>query len=74
LLAGYRQTAPLDVAAFAELLYRVSNMVEDIPEITELDLNPTFVRQHGAVAADVRIRLTGSEDTAAAGGWYPRYP
>ena len=59
LLTGCRQAPPLDVAAFAELLHRVSNMVEDIPEITELDLNPVFVRQHGAVAADVRIRLTG---------------
>ena len=56
------------MAAFAELHYRVSGMVEDIPEITELDLNPIFVRQHGAVAAAVRIRLTGAEDTAAAGG------
>jgi len=34
-------------------------MVEDIPEIAELDLNPVFVRQHGAVVADVRVRLTG---------------
>ena len=59
LLTGYRQSPPLDVAAFAELLHRVSAMVEDIPEITELDLNPVFVRQHGAVAADVRIRLSG---------------
>ncbi len=59
LLTGYRQSPPLDVAAFAELLHRVSAMVEDIPEIAELDLNPVFVRQHGAVAADVRIRLTG---------------
>ena len=58
LLTGYRQSPPLDVAAFAELLHRVSAMVEDIPEIAELDLNPVFVRQHGAVAADVRIRLT----------------
>ena len=58
LLTGYRQSPPLDVAAFAELLHRVSAMVEDIPEITELDLNPVFVRKHGAVVADVRIRLT----------------
>jgi acyl-CoA synthetase (NDP forming) len=58
LLTGYRRSPPLDVAAFAELLHRVSAMVEDIPEITELDLNPVFVRQHGAVAADVRVRLT----------------
>jgi acetate---CoA ligase (ADP-forming) len=59
LLTGYRQSPPLDVAAFAELLHRVSAMVEDIPEIAELDLNPVFVRQHGAVVTDVRIRLTG---------------
>jgi len=59
LLTGYRQSPPLDVAAFAELLHRVSVMVEDIPEIAELDLNPVFVRQHGAVVADVRVRLTG---------------
>jgi len=31
LLTGYRQSPPLDVAAFAELLHRVSAMVEDIP-------------------------------------------
>jgi hypothetical protein len=48
------------VAAFAELLHRVSAMVEDIPEIAELDLNPVFVRRHGAVVADIRLRLTGS--------------
>ena len=59
LLTGYRQSPPLDVAAFAELLHRVSAMVEDIPEIAELDLNPVFVRPHGAVVADVRVRLTG---------------
>lgn len=47
------------MAAFAELLHRVSVMGEDIPEITEPGLNPVFVRQHGAAAADVRIRLTG---------------
>ncbi|MBV9208292.1 MAG: GNAT family N-acetyltransferase [Actinobacteria bacterium] len=58
LLTGYRQSPPLDVAAFAELLHRVSAMVEDIPEVAELDLNPVFVRPHGAVVADVRIRLT----------------
>ncbi len=40
LLTGYRQSPALDVAAFAELLHRVSAMVEDIPEIAELDLNP----------------------------------
>jgi acyl-CoA synthetase (NDP forming) len=47
----------MDVAALAELLHRVSALVEDIPEIAELDLNPVFVRRHGVVVADIRIRL-----------------
>ena len=66
------------MAAFAELLYRVSNMVEDIPEITELDLNPVFVRQHGAVAvavaADVRFRLTGPEECGRGGSMMLEVP
>jgi acetate---CoA ligase (ADP-forming) len=57
LLTGYRQSPPLDVSAFAELLHRVSAMVEDVPEIAELDLNPVFVRRQGAVVADVRVRF-----------------
>ncbi|MDA8357668.1 MAG: GNAT family N-acetyltransferase [Actinomycetota bacterium] len=57
LLTGYRNSPPMDVAALAELLHRVSALVEDIPEIAELDLNPVFVRRHGVVVADIRIRL-----------------
>ena len=79
LLTGYRQSPPLDVAAFAELLHRVSAMVEDIPEIAELDLNPVFVRQHGAVVADIRpphpmtARRPAPRGSPAAGrwGWWP---
>jgi ATP-grasp domain len=33
-------------------------MVEDVPEIAELDMNPVFVRRHGVVVADVRVRLS----------------
>jgi acyl-CoA synthetase (NDP forming)/ribosomal protein S18 acetylase RimI-like enzyme len=57
LLTGYRRSPPLDVGALGEVLHRVSAMVEDIEEIAELDLNPLFVRPHGVVVADVRIRL-----------------
>ncbi len=57
LLTGYRRSPPLDVAAFAELLHRVGAMVEDIPEIAELDFNPVFVRQHDVVVVDVRVRF-----------------
>ncbi len=63
LLTGYRGSAPVDVDALKELLYRISAMVEDLPEISELDLNPVFVRPSGAVAVDMRMKVG---DTALA--------
>jgi acetate---CoA ligase (ADP-forming) len=60
LLNGFRGSAPADRAALRELLLRVSHLVETIPEIAELDLNPVVVRAlgQGAVAIDARVRLT----------------
>jgi acyl-CoA synthetase (NDP forming) len=57
LLTGYRGAPPLDVGALRQVLHRVSALVDDLPEIAEIDLNPVFVLQKGAVAADVRIRF-----------------
>ena len=63
LLSGYRGSAPADVASLQDLLYRINAMVEDLPEVAELDLNPVFVRREGdgVVAADVRMKLTPTE-------------
>ena len=59
LLRGYRGSPPADVAALTDLIHRVNAMVEDLPEVAELDLNPVFVRPdgQGVVAVDVRLRL-----------------
>jgi acetate---CoA ligase (ADP-forming) len=60
LLTGYRGSPPADVRALKDLLYRINAMVEDLPEIAELDLNPVFVRPdgRGVVAVDVRMKLS----------------
>jgi acyl-CoA synthetase (NDP forming) len=59
LLQGYRGHPPVDTAAIEEDLLRVSRLVEDIPEIQELDLNPVFGLPpgQGCVVADARIRV-----------------
>ncbi|MEX1177446.1 MAG: GNAT family N-acetyltransferase [Nitriliruptor sp.] len=59
LLRGYRGSAPADVPALRDLLFRINAMVEDVPEVAELDLNPVFVRDdgQGVVAVDVRMKL-----------------
>jgi acyl-CoA synthetase (NDP forming) len=61
LLTGYRGGPPLDVDALYEVLRGVSAIAEDHPEIDEMDLNPLFVLEKGAVAADVRVRLGPAE-------------
>lgn len=59
LLDGYRGGPKGDVPALAETLQRLSELVELIPEIIELDLNPVKVLQpgQGVIAVDGRIRL-----------------
>ena len=59
LLQGYRGHPPADIPAIEEVLLRVSRLVEDIPEIQELDLNPIFglPPRRGCVVADARIRV-----------------
>ena len=44
-------------SALRDALLRVSRLTDDLPEITELDLNPVVVRPEGAVAAGARIRV-----------------
>ena len=45
------------VGALRDVLLRVSRLTEDLPEVTELDLDPVIVGADGAVAADARIRV-----------------
>ena len=57
ILRGVRGAPPVDRAALATMIERVSVLVTDFPEISELDLNPVFASERGATAADVRVVL-----------------
>jgi acyl-CoA synthetase (NDP forming) len=57
LLDGYRGAPKADLAALIDVLLRVSALVENHPQIAEMDLNPLIVRTEGVVAVDARIRL-----------------
>ena len=59
LLEGYRGQEPVDVANLEELILKVSDFVEQHPEVKELDLNPIFAYSDGAVAVDARVILEG---------------
>jgi acetyl coenzyme A synthetase (ADP forming)-like protein len=57
LLDGVRGGAAVDKAALASIIEKVSRVVTDNPEISELDLNPVFATAQGAMAVDARIAL-----------------
>ncbi|MCL4293076.1 MAG: acetate--CoA ligase family protein, partial [Acidimicrobiia bacterium] len=57
LLFGYRGRPAVDVASLEDLLLRVGAMVDAVPEIAEMDVNPVIVSPRGAVAVDVKVRL-----------------
>src|SRR4051812_15433564 len=57
ILRGVRGAKPVDREALASMIQRVSALVADFPEISELDLNPVFATDKGATAADVRVVL-----------------
>jgi acyl-CoA synthetase (NDP forming) len=57
LLQGYRGHPAADIEALEELLLRVSRLVEEIPEISELDLNPVFALGPGGGCRIVDARI-----------------
>jgi acyl-CoA synthetase (NDP forming) len=59
LLKGYRGHPPADLDALREVLLRVSRLASEVPEISELDLNPVMALPpgHGCRIVDARIKV-----------------
>ncbi|MBM4308204.1 MAG: acetyl-CoA synthetase [Deltaproteobacteria bacterium] len=56
-LQGYRGKEPADISALVEIILKISKVMEQNPEIKELELNPIFAYKKGAMAVDARIIL-----------------
>lgn len=58
-LAGYRGSPPCDRGAVVDVLARIGRLMEDFPELSELEINPLriFPGKSGAVALDLRARV-----------------
>jgi acetyl coenzyme A synthetase (ADP forming)-like protein len=71
LLEGYRGRPAADIPALEELLLRLSRLVEQLPEIDSLDLNPVLAREpgKGCCVLDARVhwkpRVDSGNGTAA---------
>ena len=58
LLQGVRGESPSDIEAILDVLLRLSQLVNDFPEIMELDINPllSFTKSYSAV--DIKITIS----------------
>ncbi len=55
LLAGYRGSEPVDLAAVEELVLRVGRIAEDLPQVRTLALDPVLATPDGVAVAGARI-------------------
>ncbi len=63
-LGEFRNMPPVSMSALESVLLRVSEMVCELPWITEMDINPLIVDENGAVAVDARIAIENMSITA----------
>jgi acetyl coenzyme A synthetase (ADP forming)-like protein len=59
LLEGYRGAAPGDIPALEQTLLRISQLLEEHPEIVEMDLNPlkALPPGQGCIVVDARVAV-----------------
>jgi acyl-CoA synthetase (NDP forming) len=57
ILKGYRGKDPADISALVEIILKISKLIEENPQIKELELNPIFAYRDKAIAIDARIIL-----------------
>ncbi len=69
MLDGFRGNPPSDIEAIVDILLRLSYMVCNHPEISELDINPLIVhaRGQGCSVADSRVMLRKAEPCPCGG-------
>ncbi|RMG39856.1 MAG: CoA-binding protein [Methanobacteriota archaeon] len=61
ILQGARGGKKADIASVIETLERVSRLIQDFPQITDLDINPLFADETGVMAVDVKITISRDE-------------
>jgi hypothetical protein len=60
-LLGRPGAPATDLAALRDILLRVSQMADHLPQVAELELSPVVARPDGAQVTDARIRIQAAE-------------
>lgn len=67
LFEGFRGGPPGDLEAVEEVLLRVNQLIQDVPEILEMDLNPLKVLEpgRGCLILDARVKVRATRAAAS---------
>jgi acetyltransferase len=58
LLQGYRNRPPADFEKLEEMIMRLSQLLVDFPQISELDMNPVLIKNGVPVVVDARLMVS----------------
>jgi len=58
LLKKYRGGENVNIDELSDIIVKVSRLIDNYPQISEIDVNPIFARARNSVAVDARIVLT----------------
>lgn len=60
-LKGFRHLPAADLDALYSVLIRISQLITDNSEVSELDINPLLADHQGVIALDARVRVAASD-------------
>jgi acyl-CoA synthetase (NDP forming)/RimJ/RimL family protein N-acetyltransferase len=69
LLLGYRGGAVADLGAVEDLLHRVSRLIDDLPEVVDVELSPVLVAPAGLAVVNAAVRVAPPGPRS---DWYTR--
>ena len=62
ILKGYRDVPAADSRAIALVLVKLAQLAADVPEISEVDLNPLLADASGVIVLDARVAVTKAKE------------
>ncbi len=58
ILQGFRGKPGINIEAFVDIIVSISQLIQVLPEIVELDLNPLIGTEQSIVAVDMRVKVS----------------
>ncbi len=62
ILLGVRGGRPLDIDGIADVILRLSKIMQEFDELQEIEINPLLVQEHGCFAADALVVIRAKDN------------